>query len=438
MEIRVPQAGESVVEATVGRIMKKVGETVQVDEIVIELETDKANTEIPATAAGIVEQILVKEGDTVHINDLLLVMSASGNGPAPAATNGNSALKAEAATPSPSSSPSVAVAENAPKAAASPVAESIAKVEGVDIAQVAGSGPHGKVVKQDVASYLQHGSVKSAEPAPVANVTAVPKVEAAPPVAIVLPTTSVGAPVLPYASPQDDKRVERIPMSRRRQVIAGALKTAQNTAAMLTTFNEADMSAVMALRKKRAESFEKNFKVKLGFMSFFTKAAIGALKAFPMLNAEISQDGKEILLKHYYDIGIAVGVPEGLVVPVVRNADKLTFAEIEKQIGELAGRARENKLGLADMQNGSFTITNGGVFGSLMSTPILNYPQVGILGLHKIQERPMVVSGEIVACPMMYLALSYDHRIVDGGEAVRFLVKVKELIEDPESLLLEA
>ena len=431
MEIRVPVLGESLAEVTVGRIMKKVGETVQAGEDVLELDTDKASVPLSASGAGIVEEILVKEGDTVTENALLAVVSGNGAAP-PAAGNGNAAAKAETSPTPATAAPTVPAAEPAPKIAASPVAESIAKVEGVDIAQVPGSGPNGKVVKQDVASYLQ-GAAKPAEPSP--TVTA-PKVETAP---VSAPVTSVsGAPVLPYASPQDDKRVERIPMSRRRQVIAGALKTAQNTAAMLTTFNEADMSAVMALRKKRAESFEKNFKVKLGFMSFFTKAAIGALKAFPMLNAEISPDGKEILLKHFYDIGIAVGVPEGLVVPVVRNADKLTFAEIEKQIGELAGRARENKLGLADMQNGSFTITNGGVFGSLMSTPILNYPQVGILGLHKIQERPVVVAGEILIRPMMYLALSYDHRIVDGGEAVRFLVKVKELIEDPETLLLEA
>ncbi len=437
----MPVLGESVVEATVSRIFKQVGEAVKADEVVIELETDKANSEILATEAGVVEQVLVKEGDTVGKDTLLLVMSASGNGASPAA-NGSSAPKAEAVAPAiapAASAPKAASAENAPKTAASPVAESIAKVEGVDIAQVPGSGPHGKVVKQDVAAYLQQPPAKSAEPAPApiaAAPAAAPKVEAAPVVATAA-TAPAGSPVLPYASPQDDKRVERVPMSRRRQVIAASLKTAQNTAAMLTTFNEADMSAVMALRKKRAEAFEKNNKVKLGFMSFFTKAAIGALKAFPMLNAEITPDGKEILVKHYYDIGIAVGVPEGLVVPVVRGADKLTFAEIEKQIGELAGRARENKLGLADMQNGSFTITNGGVFGSLMSTPILNYPQVGILGLHKIQERPMVVAGEIVVRPMMYLALSYDHRIVDGGEAVRFLVKLKELIEDPESLLLE-
>ena len=438
MDIRVPQLGESVLEATVSRILKQVGETVREDETVVELETDKVNVEVPAGSAGVMQQIVAKEGDTVSINDLLAVVTASGNGTAPAA-NGSAAAKVETAPVAVTAAAAVpaAPAENAPKTAASPVAESIAKVEGVDIAQVAGSGPNGKVVKQDVASYLQHTPAKFAETAPTAAPSAAPKVETAP-VSIPAAVVPAGSPVLPYASPQDDKRVERLPMSRRRQAIATGLKTAQNTAAMLTTFNEADMSAVMALRKKRAESFEKNFKVKLGFMSFFTKAAIGALKAFPNLNAEITPDGKEILLKRYYDIGIAVGVPEGLVVPVVRNADKLTFAEIEKQIGELAGRARENKLSLADMQNGSFTITNGGVFGSLMSTPILNYPQVGILGLHKIQERPVVVAGEIVIRPMMYLALSYDHRIVDGGEAVRFLVKLKELIEDPESLLLEA
>ena len=434
MEIRVPQLGESVVEATVSKILKQVGESVREDEIVVELETDKVNVEVPAGSAGVMQQIVSKEGDTVKINDLLAVVSGAGNGASPEAApkaNGSAAPKAEAAPAAVAAAPSV---ESAHKTPVSPVAESIAKVEGVNLAQVAGSGPGGKVVKQDVASYLQQAPAKPAEAA--APVAVASRVEAAPPVA---PSAVLAvAPVLPYASPQDDRRTERRPLSRRRQAIAANLKVAQNTAAMLTTFNEADMSAVMALRKKRLEAFEKKFGVKLGFMSFFTKATIGALKAFPMLNAEITPDQKEVLVKQYYDIGIAVGAAEGLVVPVVRNAEKLTFAEIEKQIGELAGRARDNKLGLADMQGGTFTITNGGVFGSLMSTPILNYPQVGILGLHKIQERPVVVNGEIVIRPMMYLALSYDHRIVDGGEAVRFLVKVKELIEDPEALLLEA
>ena len=431
VEIRVPQLGESVVEATVSRILKQVGEAVREDETVVELETDKVNVEVPSGLAGIMEQIVAKEGDTVSINDLLALVAPSGsaaNAEAVPAANGSAV---PAAVPSVTPTVPTETSATQEKIPASPVAERVAQVEGVDLAQVKGSGPGGKVVKQDVTGFLQK---PAAVPQTAAPVISAPRVETVPVTTQTAPPVSAAA-VLPFAPPAADKRTERRPMSRRRQAIAVNLKVAQNTAAMLTTFNEVDMSAVMAVRKRRNEAFEKKYGVKIGFMSFFTKAVIGGLKAFPLLNAEI--DGTDLLIKHFYDIGIAVGAAEGLVVPVVRDADRKSFAEIEKEIGALAGRARDNKLGLTDMQGGSFTITNGGIFGSLMSTPILNYPQVGILGMHKIQERPMVVAGEIVVRPMMYLALSYDHRIVDGGEAVRFLVTVKDLLEDPESLLLE-
>jgi 2-oxoglutarate dehydrogenase E2 component (dihydrolipoamide succinyltransferase) len=318
--------------------------------------------------------------------------------------------------------------------AASPVARRMAAANNVDLAGVQGSGPGGRVVKGDVAAQLHQGEQQAA-PAPVPAAEIAPALKPAPAPA---PTPRPQPAPAPQAAPQaaqPDRREERIRMTRRRQTIARRLVEAQHNAAMLTTFNEIDMSAIMALRKRRGEAFLKRYDVKLGFMSFFTKAAVGALKAFPMLNAEIQ--GDEFVVKHYYDIGIAVGVEEGLVVPVVRDADRKSFAQLEREIGELAKRAREGTLGLNDLQGGTFTITNGGVYGSLMSTPILNAPQVGILGMHKTQERPVVVNGEVVVRPMMYIALSYDHRIVDGSEAVRFLVRVKELAEDPESLLLE-
>ncbi|MFN8541354.1 MAG: 2-oxoglutarate dehydrogenase complex dihydrolipoyllysine-residue succinyltransferase [Thermomicrobiales bacterium] len=301
----------------------------------------------------------------------------------------------------------------------------MAAEHGVDLGQVRGTGPGGRVSKDDIAAYI--GQSQAA--APEAAAPAAPARPAAPPPAPAAPAPSAAAQAA------DNGREERVRMSRRRQTIARRLVEAQQTAAMLTTFNEVDMSAIMEVRKRRRDAFKERHKVSLGFMSFFTKAVVGALKAFPRLNAEIQ--GDEMVLKHYYDIGIAVGAAEGLVVPVVRDADRLGFAAIEQQIADLAKKARENTLGLADLQGGTFTITNGGVFGSLLSTPILNGPQVGILGMHKIEERPIAVNGQVVIRPMMYLALSYDHRIVDGSEAVQFLVRVKELVEDPESLLLE-
>jgi 2-oxoglutarate dehydrogenase E2 component (dihydrolipoamide succinyltransferase) len=444
VEIRVPPLGESVVEATISRWLKQEGDPVAAGEEIAELETDKVNVAVPSEFPGFLERIVRKEGETVAVNEVLaLVSETAGNG-----------QKAEPAKAAPAESAPPAPAENGrTKPAATPLAGRVAQEKGLDIAQIPGSGSGGKVLREDVLRAAQAAPAPAvaavpapppaaplpsaasvppqtpAEPAP----SELPAVEAprpAPPPAERTPTPALS---LPHAA--GDRREERVPMSRRRKTIAVNLVRAQHTAAMLTTFNEVDMSAVMEIRKRRRDSFKERHGVGLGFMSFFTRATVGALKAFPLLNAEIRDE--EILLKHYYDIGIAVGVPDGLVVPVLRDADRKTFAEIEKEIADLAGRARDNKLALAELQGGTFTITNGGVFGSLMSTPILNAPQVGILGMHKIQERPVVVNGEIAIRPMMYLALSYDHRIVDGSEAVRFLVRIKELIEDPETLLLE-
>ncbi len=418
VEIRVPSMGESISEATIVRWLKKEGEMVAPGDELVELETDKANNSIEAQSAGTLDKIVRQEGETVSVNDVLGMIAESGA--IPAASNGTTApavvpVQPEAVTDS------VAAENGRPAPHTTPLADKVAKDKGVDVSQIAGTGAGGKVTRQDVEKAVQ----PTTAPVPA------PRIETSPAAPRPVAVPSVPSP----AAANDKGREERIPMSRMRQVIASHLKDAQNTAAMLTTFNEVDMTAIMDMRKRRNESFEKRNGIKLGFMSFFTKAVIGALKSFPYLNAEI-QD-KEIVLKRYYDIGIAVGAAEGLVVPVLRDADKKTFAGIEKEIKDLAERARTKKLAITELVGGSFTITNGGIFGSLMSTPILNYPQVGILGMHKIQERAMVVDGQIVIRPMMYLALSYDHRIVDGSEAVRFLVRVKELLEDPESLLLE-
>ena len=396
--------GESVTEATILRWLKKEGDTVAQGEALAELETDKVNVEIPADVAGILQKIAHAEGDTVAVGDVIAMM-------------GDSTAEAAAPTPPAAAAPPATENSNGTAApAASPLAQALASDNKVDLALVKGTGPAGRIVKDDVTGYL--GQATPAAPAV--------KAPSPPPAPVPTSTSSVTSTGRPE---------ERTRMSRRRQTIATRLVEAQHTAAMLTTFNELDMSAVMAIRAKRKDSFKEKFGVGLGFMSFFTKATIGALKAYPLLNAEIQ--GQEIVKKGYYDIGIAVGAEEGLVVPVVRDADKMTFAQIEKSISDLAKRARENSLTLPELQGGTFTITNGGVFGSLLSTPILNGPQVGILGLHKIEERPIARNGEVVIKPMMYVALSYDHRIVDGSEAVRFLVKIKELIEDPEALLLE-
>jgi 2-oxoglutarate dehydrogenase E2 component (dihydrolipoamide succinyltransferase) len=407
-EIRVPELGESVVEATVGKWLKKVGDTVAAGDPLVSLETDKVDMEVAAEQTGVLARIDKGAGDTVAVGEVLGSLSGADSVPA---GNGSKPQPAAATAPS-QPQPQLAVGS----AQATPVARRLAGEEGIDLARLQGSGPGGRITKQDVTGAR---SVATPSPAP-------------------LPATVPVVPAIPTARPalaSQDGREQRIRMSRRRQTIARRLLEAQHTAAMLTTFNEVDMTAVMEVRKRRKDSFKERHGVGLGFMSFFTKATIGALKAYPRLNAEIQ--GDEIVLKSYYDIGIAVGVAEGLVVPVVRDADRKSFAQIEREIGELAGRARGNTLTLADLEGGTFTITNGGVYGSLLSTPILNAPQVGILGMHKIEERPIAVAGQVVIRPMMYLAMSYDHRIVDGSEAVRFLVRIKELLEDPESLLLE-
>lgn len=407
-EIIVPELGESVVEATVGEWRVKVGDPVKVGDVVVELETDKVDVEVGATAAGIVAEIVQPAGSDVKIGDVLGRIDGNGAAAAPPPPAASTPVETTSAPP----------AEKGDKAAdkekVTPVARRMAEATGVDVAQIPGSGTGGRVTKQDIAARVEgHVAAPVAPPAPQ------PPASDAPPRS---PSVAGG-------------REERIRMSRRRRTIAQRLVEAQQTAAMLTTFNEIDMGAVMELRKRRQEAFVNRHGVKLGFTSFFVKASIGALQAFPHLNAEIQ--GDEIVLKHYYDIGIAVGAEEGLVVPVIRDADRKSFAAIETDVRDFATKSRDGTLTLEDLRGGTFTITNGGVFGSMLSTPILNPPQVAILGLHNIQERPVVRDGQIVIRSMMYVALSYDHRIVDGREAVQFLVRVKELVEDPEALLLE-
>jgi 2-oxoglutarate dehydrogenase E2 component (dihydrolipoamide succinyltransferase) len=411
-EIRVPTLGESVTEATIGKWFKKPGDAVAVDEPLVELETDKVTIEVPAPAAGVLSGISVKDGETVAVGALLgeIKEGAGGAAAKPAAK------PAEAPPPAaPAAAPPKPVAASAPPAD-TPLAPSVRRLSsesGVDASGVPGTGKDGRVTKGDMLAAIERAA---ARPTPVA----------APAAAI-----QVRAP-----SPADDAaREERVKMTRLRQTIARRLKDAQNTAAMLTTFNEVDMGHVMALRTQYRELFEKKHGVKLGFMGFFVRACVQALKEIPAVNAEI--DGADIIYKNYYHIGIAVGTERGLVVPVVRDCDQKSLAEIEKSIAEFGRRARDGSLKIDDMQGGTFTITNGGIYGSLMSTPILNAPQSGILGMHKIQERPMVVVGKVEVRPMMYLALSYDHRIVDGREAVTFLVRVKECLEEPARLVLD-
>ena len=412
-EIRVPTLGESVTEATIGQWFKQVGDSVAADEPIVELETDKVTIEVPAPAAGVLEAIMAKPGETVDVGALLGAIAAAGA--AVAATP----KAAAPATP-------VAAAPAAPAAGNVPPAPSAAKLlaeNNLTAAAMEGSGKRGQVLKEDVLAAVSRAAAAPA-PAPVA---------AAPAPAPVAPK----APAAPRApsTPADAEGEERVKMTRLRQTIARRLKDAQNTAAMLTTFNEVDMKPVMDLRASYKDLFEKKHGVKLGFMGFFTKAVVHALKEIPSINAEI--DGDELIYKKYAHIGVAVGTDKGLVVPVVRNADQMSIAEIEKSINALGKKARDGQLSMADMQGGTFTISNGGVYGSLMSTPILNAPQSGILGMHKIQERPIAMNGQVVIRPMMYLALSYDHRIVDGKEAVTFLVRIKESLEAPERLVLD-
>jgi 2-oxoglutarate dehydrogenase E2 component (dihydrolipoamide succinyltransferase) len=432
-EIRVPTLGESVTEATVGKWFKKVGDAIAADEPIVELETDKVTVEVPAPSAGTLSEITVNEGDTVGLGALLGQISAGGAAAAkPAAKEEpkKTEAKPEAVAQAAGNSGADTVKEAAKKTAAvagdagpvetrkAPPAPSAAKLlaeANLSVDQVTGSGKRGQVLKGDVLDAIAKGA--PSQPVETPRVAEAPKAVRAP------------------SSGDDASREERVRMTKLRQTIARRLKEAQSSAAMLTTFNEVDMKGIMELRAKYKDVFEKKHGVKLGFMGFFTKAVTHALKEIPAVNAEI--DGTDIIYKNYAHIGVAVGTDKGLVVPVVRDADQMSIAEIEKEIGRLGLAARDGKLSVADMQGGTFTISNGGVYGSLMSTPILNAPQSGILGMHKIQDRPVVVGGQVVIRPMMYLALSYDHRIVDGKEAVTFLVRVKESLEDPERLVLD-
>lgn len=424
VEIRVPQMGESVTEAVVGQWLKKEGDAVTPSDTIVTLETDKVALEVPAEHAGLLQKIAQPEGATVNVGDLLATIADGDVSKDPGPSTIVATSSAVPVSPSSDVSGNGARAtsqEAVPQAdlSATPVARRIAAASNVDLEMVSGSGRGGRRTKDDVATFLERGTPSTDTPAmPVTTV--VPRASASLPLAALFPVP---------------EREERQRLSRRRQTIARRLVEAQHAAAMLTTFNELDMSAVMDVRKRRRDSFKERHGVGLGFMSFFTKAVVGALKSFPRLNAEIQ--GDEVVLKRHYDIGVAVGAEEGLVVPVLRDADRKSFAAIEQEIADMATRARANKLTLAELQGGTFTITNGGIFGSLLSTPILNAPEVGILGMHKIEERPVARNGEVVIRPMMYVALTYDHRIVDGREAVQFLVRVKDLIEDPETLLLE-
>lgn len=391
IEIKVPALGESVSEAGIAKLHKKVGDAVKADELIVELETDKVTLEVNAPSAGVISDLKVKEGDNVKVGDLIALMSAGG--------------VAVVATPAPAKeSPLAPVQNNSAAAFLSPAPKKLAAENNIDTAKISGTGKDGRVTKGDVLDAVNNGSV-----------------------------AQISQVVAPKAA--GDKPTERVRMSKLRQKIAERLKESQNTAAILTTFNEVDMTEVMALRAQYKDAFEKRHGAKLGFMSFFVKACVTALKELPAVNAEI--DGTDIIYKNFYDIGVAVGSPQGLVVPVLREADRLNLAQIEKGISDLGVKARDGKLALPDLAGATFTISNGGVYGSLMSTPIINPPQSAILGMHKIQERPMVLNGEIKIRPMMYLALSYDHRIIDGKEAVTFLVRVKELLEDPRRLVLD-
>jgi len=422
-DIIVPELGESISEGTITKWFVKVGDNVNQGDVLLELETDKVNIEISAESNGVVGAINKSDGEVVFVGEAIGSIGEGASSPAPSSAEPQAA--SEQAAPAPVAEPVAVAAATAPASAAqavesnsaasitaSPAARKLAREQGIDLNQVQSKDAIGRIYPDNVRTHNQPQTTATPAPKPAA------------------------APAAAASTTVEGKQVDRKRMSRRRATIAKRLVEAQRTAAMLTTFNEVDMTAILDLRKRRKETFFEKNEVNLGFMSFFTKAVVGALKQYPLLNAEI--DGDDIVIKKFYDIGIAVAAKEGLVVPVVRDADRLGFAEIERNIGELAKKARANTLTLDELQGGSFTITNGGVFGSLLSTPILNTPQVGILGMHKIQIRPVAIDAERMENrPMMYIALSYDHRIVDGSEAVRFLVTVKELLEDPEQLLLQ-
>jgi len=428
-DVAVPTLGESVTEATVAKWFKQVGEAVSVDEPLVELETDKVTIEVPAPVAGALATISADEGAEVEVGAMLCIIDEGAGG----ATAAAAPAAAEAPQPEPAAAPAApAPAQPAPAAATndalSPAVLKLINDNKLDAAQIPATGPKGQLTKGDVLAFLESGAPAKAAPAPAPA----PAPAAAKPVTAPPPAASFEAK---GERPLDPRGEERVKMSKLRRVIATRLKEAQNTAAMLTTFNEVRMDDLMALRAEYKDAFEKKHSVKLGFMSFFVKAAIAALKELPAVNAEIF--GDEIVYKNYYDIGVAVGTPQGLVVPVIRDADKMSFADIEATIADYGRRARDGKLTMAEMTGGTFTITNGGVFGSLLSTPIINPPQSGILGMHAIKKRPIVEGSDIEIGSMMYLAHSYDHRIIDGREAVTFLVRIKELIEDPARLLIE-
>jgi 2-oxoglutarate dehydrogenase E2 component (dihydrolipoamide succinyltransferase) len=436
IEIRVPTLGESVTEATVGKWLKKPGDAVKADEPLVELETDKVTVEVPAPAAGKLSEILVEQGGTVAIGTVLGALAEGAAGAAAAAPAAKSAPAPE--RPAPASAKDAAPAASAMPP--SPAARKGLAESGLSADDVHGSGRRGQILKEDViAAVAQVASARQKrEPDPVLDEAAAPAPVPAfrAPAPAPQPVREITPPDLRVPSNvSESSREERVRMTRLRQTIAARLKEAQNTAAMLTTFNDVDMSAVIGMRAQYKELFERRYGVKLGFMGFFVKAVIQALREIPAVNAEI--DGEDIVFKNYYHIGVAVGTDRGLVVPVLREADRMTIAEIEGKIVEFGKRAREGKLSIGEMQGGTFTISNGGVYGSMLSTPILNAPQAGILGMHRIEERPVVKNGQIVARPMMYLALSYDHRLVDGKEAVTFLVRVKECLEDPQRFILE-
>ncbi|MBN9682865.1 MULTISPECIES: 2-oxoglutarate dehydrogenase complex dihydrolipoyllysine-residue succinyltransferase [unclassified Corallococcus] len=401
VELKVPPLGESITEAVVGKWNKKQGEAVTADEPLVVLETDKVTIDVPAPAAGSIASIAFKEGDKVRVGDVLGTIEAGAGAAASPAVAAATPAPAQAAAPV---STPAAPAQAGSDARITPTAKKMAEENRVDVGQLKGSGTGGRIMKEDVQGQLNRPS--------------------APP-----------APAAPSGPRPNAAREERVRMTPLRKRVAERLLQAQSNAALLTTFNEVDMGEVMALRKKYNDKFQAKHGVKLGFMSFFIRASVEALKAFPQINAEI--DGEDVIFKHYYDIGVAVSGSRGLVVPVVRDADKLSLADLEKTVGDYGGRARNDKLTMADLTGGTFTITNGGIFGSMLSTPILNPPQTGILGMHNIVERPVARDGQVVIRPIMYIALTYDHRLVDGREAVQFLVRVKECIEDPERLLLD-
>jgi 2-oxoglutarate dehydrogenase E2 component (dihydrolipoamide succinyltransferase) len=413
IEIKVPALGESVSEATIARWFKKPGEAVKVDEPLVELETDKVTIEVPAPSGGVLESISAQSGETVKVGAVLGAITSSGAAQAGAPAPG--------AAPAPAAAPRAAAPLRATEAAKTDTAEQVlspavrkaVEERKIDPARIDGTGKDGRITKGDILEFAAKAPAAGAAPTPAA----LPKPEA------------------PAQAGPAEAREERVKLSRLRLTIARRLKEAQNSAAMLSTFNEVDLQQVIALRSQYKEEFEKKHGVRLGFMGFFVKAAVQALKEIPVVNAEL--DGEELVYKNYYNIGVAVGTDRGLVVPVLRDADRLSLAGVEREIAALGKRAREGSLKLDDLQGGTFTISNGGVYGSLMSTPILNVPQSGILGMHKILERPVAVDGQVVIRPMMYLALTYDHRIVDGKEAVTFLVRVKESLEDPQRLILE-